>query len=536
MSKYLDEDGLRYLWVKIQDEIRKEIDKSSFEIINLNISNSYGGRVTTTVTVTVDGVPTEYLYDNIPLTIRILHGKKYVINISELNGHELTFSNQNVEHIAEAGIINNIYAKYSAYPVTVNFSGLPDNNSGWVNVTGYCTSYKNVRNGDVIYVPMSTPITFHSSQVDKIYLLREVVRSFDAASSITLVYEESEYIVSLVYDNNYQATLDQIYNISTDRWSGILIESNLNLFKPFVVSLTEKTSTIYNWRGGAAPNFEIPEITVNEMGDVKAEYIPTLGGYGYNPDALDFALGDFDGFTNTKHISNYFYDYEFAGGENSFGGYDEPSYGSPAIDYVQLELAFDRAPGECYNFSIPSCGQLQIIKEKLSDINNILSIGGFEQISGNYFSSNGAYGMIGAAGAYVDGWGLFSINMNSNSSNIYKYWNLDNPNRKTRKIRGVRYFNIDDIREFESTYVENDVILFGCTIQPFNSAVVNKKGYGLFLYGTFENWYANVPSWRNVLNITRVGSEYFYDGEYKIGSNNDIIPINRVLTFTQLPT
>ena len=112
--KYLDENGLKYLWSKIETKM----ESLTKEIVMISLSTNQGGGVTTTVTMTVDGNPTIYEYNNSPITISIPAGSQYTIQLGTIeNYYTPTDSNT---YTAVAGTTNNLSYTYSASLVTAD--------------------------------------------------------------------------------------------------------------------------------------------------------------------------------------------------------------------------------------------------------------------------------------------------------------------------------------------------------------------------------------------------------------------------------
>lgn len=89
MAKYLDYDGLSYLWQKIDARIDSKVDQATsvlYETINLTVTLPLGG-VSTTVYVNRDGLTDTYEYNSSTITIKVPADTSYTISVADIDNY-----------------------------------------------------------------------------------------------------------------------------------------------------------------------------------------------------------------------------------------------------------------------------------------------------------------------------------------------------------------------------------------------------------------------------------------------------------------
>lgn len=84
MQKYLDYDGLNYLWKKFENRVI-ESTNSLYEYVTITCSDNTGG-VTTTFTITTNNVDQTFEYDKEPVIIKIPLNTTYTIKFGDVEG------------------------------------------------------------------------------------------------------------------------------------------------------------------------------------------------------------------------------------------------------------------------------------------------------------------------------------------------------------------------------------------------------------------------------------------------------------------
>ena len=315
MAKYLDEDGLQYLWSKVQDRI----GSLNGGYLNINLSTNQGGGVTTTVKVTVDGSLTEYSYNNEPLTIQIKGDSNYTVEFGNIDSYSTP---QSVSGVSEAGTTINIDGVYNACKLKFTFS--PTSGTATVSYNGIT---KTMKNNNTLLVPYDVNVTVVPSSID----------GYLAANTITFVPSTTSKTISISYQQAgygmYLVDLDKkLYSLDT-----VLPKSNIMGF----AVITDTVSRIMAIDGSDlafGPQGE--EFDVTDCGNVSAFENPryevwTPSGYFESGES-----GLYCGKANTTAIRKKL------SGKTHTSYYGETINGAPAADY-------------CYSFSKGVKGQGQ---------------------------------------------------------------------------------------------------------------------------------------------------------------------------------
>ena len=118
-KKYLDYEGVKYLWSKISGCVDKVI---SHENINLTIADPMGRGITTTVTVTINDSSKEtYQYNSSTITIKVPSEKSYTITFADVEGY---ITPSPINRISVAGNSISMTVIYEELPITVGIVGL----------------------------------------------------------------------------------------------------------------------------------------------------------------------------------------------------------------------------------------------------------------------------------------------------------------------------------------------------------------------------------------------------------------------------
>ena len=141
MTKYLDYEGLRYLWPKIVSKISPQ--KRGY--LNITLSTNQDTPVNTSITIIINEVEHTYEYNNKSLTIIVPDKTTYKIIFNE---YEQYTAPDPISGVVDAGATINISAQYKACLLSFKFS--PKNASAIVSYRGELYT---VQNGAKLLVP-----------------------------------------------------------------------------------------------------------------------------------------------------------------------------------------------------------------------------------------------------------------------------------------------------------------------------------------------------------------------------------------------
>ena len=209
MAKYLDYEGLKYLYKKIKSQ---EAEVSEYENVRLILSTNQNEAVNTIVKVIDEGEIIEYEYNNEPITFKIKSKNTYTIEVGDIiEDNRVIYSAPNFNQMtAEGGNSRNVEGVYKASKLTMNFN--ISSNSAVVDIE-YDGYFKTLKNGESYLVPYNktvimTPISVYGYKSPKSQTISTTSQEISCAFNWTAVQ-----VGVAIYDtsgNSYTA----------DKWTG----------------------------------------------------------------------------------------------------------------------------------------------------------------------------------------------------------------------------------------------------------------------------------------------------------------------------
>lgn len=154
MNKYLDIEGLKYLWQKIESKT----DSLVYETININAISNQGISINTNIIVTTGDGSETFTYMGAPIVLKIKGGEEYTVAFNDISDHKTP---ESVTYTAVAGNVRSITGDYNATLLTVNVTGI-SNQSVTVAYGGVS---KTVANGGTLLIPYNQSVTISAATI-----------------------------------------------------------------------------------------------------------------------------------------------------------------------------------------------------------------------------------------------------------------------------------------------------------------------------------------------------------------------------------
>lgn len=150
-KKFLDHEGLKYLWKKIENNIN-ENTSSIYEFVSIICNTNQSSEILPSIHVTYDEETKEYEYNGSALTIKIPADKEYTISFGEVSGWKAP---SQVAYKSEGGNSRTIIGTYNATILNIQFDGV----SGKQATVKYDNNEYKVYDNESIQIPYGKEVT-----------------------------------------------------------------------------------------------------------------------------------------------------------------------------------------------------------------------------------------------------------------------------------------------------------------------------------------------------------------------------------------